>query len=48
LANKASQYLISEWPQPIANQITFDAQLMLIVPQAYAQYVIISFGVVDH
>jgi len=55
LANKDSQYLVSEWLQPIANQITHDARLtivdaklMRIVPWAYVQYVIISFGVVDN
>jgi len=47
-AYKASQYLIYEWSQPIATQITHDARLKmvdasltLILPWAYPRYVII-------
>jgi len=49
----ASQYLINEWPQPIAPQITHDARLRivdaastLILPWTYPPYVIIYFGIV--
>jgi hypothetical protein len=47
-AYKAWQYLIDEWLQPIATQIThdvrptiIDAPLTLILPWAYPKYVII-------
>ena len=47
-AYAAIQYLIYEWLQPIATQITHDARpkiidaaLILIMPWAYPQYVII-------
>jgi len=47
-AYEASQYCIYEWSQPITTQITNDARpkivdtlLMLILPWAYPQYVII-------
>jgi len=54
-AYKAIQYRIVEWPRLIATWITndarpniFDAPLMLILPWAYPQYVIIWFGIVYH
>jgi len=54
-AYKASQYLIYEWSQPIAKQISndarpkiVDASLMLILPWAYQQYVIIYYNVIYH
>jgi len=54
-AYKGGQYLIYEWPQPIATQITQDARpkfidspLTLILPWVYHTYAIISFGIVYH
>jgi len=54
-AYKASQYCIYKWSQPIAKQITNDArpkivsaQLTLILPWAYPQYVTIYFDVIYH
>jgi len=54
-AYKVSQYLIYEWPQSIAMEVTnnptpkiIGTPLMLILPWMYPQYVIIQFGIVYH
>jgi len=54
-AFKGGHSIISEWPQPIATQIMQDAKpkivatlLTFILPGAYLQYVIISFGILHY
>jgi hypothetical protein len=52
-AYEGSQYIYLEGPHPITTQIThntrpkiINAQLMLILPQAYMQYIIIYFDTI--